>query len=273
VTLVRLHAEAEPPVLAEIAARWFSAGATGLEERPGGLSVYAEQGPELERLSDALAGLPLETLERHAVDPSWQEAWLAALGPRQVTERLTFRPTHAAPAPAGESTLWFAPRASFGAGDHATTRLTARALERLGEAEPDLRLLDVGCGSGVLSLVALKSGFSSALLLDVEQEAVDSAQANAALNGLAAQAEVRRGSAGDVTGSFPVIAANILLPVLLELADALAARLAPGGRLLLSGVLEEQLPELLARYGSLGLEVYEIERESGWALACLRASK
>ncbi len=257
----------------------LDAGAPGLQEEPGALVVYASDTDELQRFLEAVSSVrqaeapaseELGEPEQEPIDHDYHQRWLEALEPSAVTDRLVFRPTHAAPAPPEEQTLWFEPKVSFGAGDHPTTQLAARHLELLGQVQPGATLLDVGTGSGVLALVALRSGFSRATAIDIEEEALASAMGNARLNGLEQRLEVRPGSAGDLSQRFSVVVANIISSVLLSLASHLAARVEAEGQLLLTGLLEEEAAELESHFQSLGLELLERRNQQGWSLLVLR---
>ena len=275
--LVRLTLGVSPDLADALAARLFSAGASGIEEGPSELSVYAEEGPALDALVQAASEFRTEfdpddsgqvsAPELSPVDMSWQDAWKTALVPTQVTRALTFRPTHHPDAPQGERTLWFIPEEAFGSGDHPTSRLVAQALEDLTETRAPgaaLRLLDVGCGSGVLSLVALTHGFQSAVAVDIDEVSVRSTQENAKLNQLEGRLDCRLGSAGDVSGTFDVVAANIISTVLTALSAEVAARVAPGGTLLLSGLLESEQAEVAVVYAALGLTEVKRTHLDGW---------
>jgi SAM-dependent methyltransferase len=114
------------------------------------------------------------------------------------------------------------------------------------------RVLDVGCGTGILSIGAAKMGASEIVGLDVDPDAIAAARANAQTNGVAQAITLSDTPASDLEGTFPLVVANILAHILLALADALVARTAPGGRLILSGLLAEQADELLEAFTQRG---------------------
>jgi ribosomal protein L11 methyltransferase len=178
---------------------------------------------------------------RFVVHPAWEEP---DVGPGDVTVAID------------------AERA-FGQGNHPTTRLVVGALDAL--IEPGHSVLDVGCGSGVLSVVAARTGASRVVAVDIEEAAVAATSANAERNGVGATVEASATPVQEVTGAFDVVVANILAPVLVELAPAVAARVAPGKTLVLSGLLSSQRDEVLAAYPGF---VVEAETEiDGW-LCC-----
>ncbi|HSC87504.1 MAG TPA: 50S ribosomal protein L11 methyltransferase [Polyangiaceae bacterium] len=258
----------------------FEAGAAGLEEAPGALVTYVPDrdaaAPLLEAFADfrerVLTLMPDAELgepELSETNDEWQRAWLDALGPEPLGEDLVLRPTTHAPAPDGERTLWFEPTASFGAGGHATTRLAAAALSAICRATPGLRMFDVGVGNGVLTFVALVEGAHSALAVDIDPVAVDALAVNARLNQLGERIEARVGSANATQDTFPLVVANIDTRTLGSLCAALSERVAPGGRLLLTGLLAEDADELASSYAARGLGELERHELGGWALLIL----
>jgi ribosomal protein L11 methyltransferase len=136
---------------------------------------------------------------------------------------------------------------------------------------PGGSLLDVGSGTGVLSLAGLLSGASRSLGLDICARATAAAQVNAAHNGLGERAEFRCGSLVDVSARFDCVVANVEPRVLHALAREVVAALAPGGRLGLSGFLAEEVPALCERYGAFGLQLSLAGSEDGWCVLAGRA--
>jgi ribosomal protein L11 methyltransferase len=161
--------------------------------------------------------------------------------------------------------------AAFGDGTHPTTRLCARAVDACCRWYAPRALLDVGTGTGVLARLARSRGVPLVVGTDVDDEILQVAARNAALDA-APSAPIRFERASpDARGPvFDVVVANILEEVLLSLSSALAAALAPGGRLLLSGVTTLQAPRLRVRCESLGLLVDDTVHLEGWALVQAR---
>jgi ribosomal protein L11 methyltransferase len=144
--------------------------------------------------------------------------------------------------------------------------LAAAAAERL--TGPATSVLDVGCGTGVLAVIAALRGAAPVVAIDIAEAAREAALANAARNGVAGRIDVSTTPLADVPGTFDVVFANILAPTLVALADGLRAALAPGGTLVISGVLDRAYDHVLAALAPLtvvGAEVYE-----GWAAVELR---
>jgi ribosomal protein L11 methyltransferase len=139
--------------------------------------------------------------------------------------------------PADVDVVSVEPGSTFGLGDHPTTILTLRAMRAALAA--GMTVLDVGCGSGVLSVVACRLGAAHATAIDVAAEAVPVTRANAIANDVSERIAVSTTSLGEVEGSFDVVVANILASVLVALAGDLRRVLAPGGALIVSGVLAD----------------------------------
>ncbi|MEQ1788038.1 MAG: 50S ribosomal protein L11 methyltransferase, partial [Acidimicrobiales bacterium] len=159
------------------------------------------------------------------------------------------------------------PGRSFGSGSHASTRLVLAVLQD--ELRGGERVLDVGCGSGVLAVAACRLGAASAVGIDVDPAAVAATLENAARNGVGAVVAASTTPVGDLRGTFDVVLANIGARVLRELAGPICARVAPGGRLVLAGLLDEQVDGVVAAY--TGMRLAEQRTEDGWTAAVLRA--
>jgi ribosomal protein L11 methyltransferase len=153
------------------------------------------------------------------------------------------------------------PGHTFGHGGHPSTRLVLGALvDRIGGGE---RILDVGCGSGVLSVAAVALGAAGATAVDIDPSAVAVTRSNAAANGMSSLVDARTGSLPAVAGAFDVLVANIGVVVLRHLAPDLAPRLNPGGWLALSGLLSHQWPEVVG--ACAGLQLVQLRTDGGWA--------
>jgi ribosomal protein L11 methyltransferase len=210
----------------------------------------------------------------HVVGDAWRDEWKKHFEPFCICEAIVVRPpwrTYAA-AP-GERVVVLEPGKAFGTGLHETTRLVAAILSDHAAELRGARLLDVGCGSGVLALVALALGAQSARAIDVDPDATAVTRENAERNGVASRVLTDATPVAAITERYLVVVANIEAGTLVELAPALAARTAPGGMLVLSGILApdvapEQLDEVQAAYSGLKLE--EVRRDGEWIAAVLR---
>jgi ribosomal protein L11 methyltransferase len=183
---------------------------------------------------------------RTVQEQDWSQAWKQHYKPILIGERLVVVPAWLESPDPGRVAIRMDPGMAFGTGTHPTTQLCLELLEAC-LPENAAAVIDVGCGSGILAVAALKLGVQAALGVDIDPEAVQAAQANGELNGVAERLEVKLGSVAEVLSgattlrSAPLVLANILAPVIVRLLDdGLADLLDQGGVLVLSGILDEQ---------------------------------
>jgi ribosomal protein L11 methyltransferase len=195
------------------------------------------------------------------------DAWRAWARPQRAGRRLVLQPAWLPVDDGGDDlVVRLDPGRSFGSGSHPSTRLVLAVLED--ELRAGDRVLDVGCGSGVLAVAACLLGAASATAVDVDPDAPRVTDRNAEANGVASLVDASSTPVAEVTGSFDVVVANIGLRVLRELAAPLRARVAPGGLLVLAGLLDGQVDEVVAAH-HLSTEVGRRSAE-GWAVVLLR---
>jgi len=197
-------------------------------------------------------------------DQNWNEAWEKTIRPIHATERIVIRPTwHPYEPRPGETVIVIDPKMSFGTGYHETTRLMLRLMER--HLPPGSRVLDVGTGTGVLAIAAVKLGAASTLGTDIDEWSFENARENISLNDVAGQVTVERGDLPAQPGQpFGMIVANIQRDVLLELLPRVLRLIVPGGILLLSGLLIGDRQEMLDALGAAGVRVVDELRENEW---------
>ncbi|MDZ7852489.1 MAG: 50S ribosomal protein L11 methyltransferase [Halomonas sp.] len=199
-------------------------------------------------------------------DRDWEREWMDDFHPLRMGERLWIVPSWHAPPEPDAVNLHLDPGLAFGTGTHPTTALCLAWLDGLAVANElqELDVLDVGCGSGILAIAALKLGARQATGTDIDPQALQASRDNAERNGVA-EADFRLCYPEQLeAGEFPLVVANILAGPLLELADEIAGRVAPGGRLALSGILESQAEEVLDAYRERGLVMDEPEIRESW---------
>ena len=162
--------------------------------------------------------------------------------------------------------------AAFGTGLHPTTALCLEALEEAVQiAAPDA-VLDVGTGSGVLALGALMMGVPRALGIDIDDEALRVAAENARINALDERLQLTRGGPETVTGTWPLVLANVLAAPLIEMAPALVRRVGHHGQLVLSGIPASVEPDVDHAYRRLGMRRVRVTSRAGWVALVLQAS-
>lgn len=234
-----------------------------------------------ERLQDGLAYLsmirPMKELQEKVVaEEEWASAWKDHFHPHRAGERTVIVPTWREYEPVeGDIVVRLDPGMAFGTGLHPTTRLCLRELENL--VTPGMTILDVGTGSGILSLTAAKLGAASALGLDIDPVAVAAARENVSLNDLGAVIDIQEGSLprdgqdplgrareGWPEGGFDLVVANVTAEVLAELAQPLSQAPRPGGMLIGSGIISERFTEAAYALMGAGLRLVDAVSEGDW---------
>lgn len=253
-------------------AEGWAAGSVGFEELESGggitLNLYARS-DTAERVGRALherLGSGCEIGAPEAVPAQdWSHSWRSGFEATVVSPRLLVRPSFATARPQpGQQELVIDPGQAFGTGGHASTRL---ALEWIDAVASDLaagaEVLDVGTGTGILSLAALRLSPACAVALDLDPLAAAAAADNAAANGLAGRLRVFTGPIAAVRrGGFDLVVANLLRTELLPLLGAIAALIKPGGRAIVSGLLAGEREAVEAALVAVGLEPVDVrERE------------
>ncbi len=234
------------------------------------------------RVAEALGHLqafglrPIGELRTRLVhEADWAEAWKAYFPVLRVGRRLVIRPTwrrhRRVP---GDVVLALDPGMAFGTGLHPTTRLCLAGLEALSDrgAVEGSRALDVGCGSGILAIAALKLGAAAVLGVDTDPIAVEATRANARRNFVARRLHAREGSLPTEDRPFDLVLANLIAGVLVPLAPLLRDELRPGGTLLASGIFVDRESDVGAAFQAAGLAIVGRSAEGDWvALEARRA--
>ena len=233
-------------------------------------------------MREALAEFPMDdvtvTFDTEEVeDKDWNETWEQEEGfaPINIDDRLVIydvlHPSDNIPTPNTQHptpiTIGIEARNAFGTGTHETTRMIVGML-----LDMDLkgkRVLDCGCGTGILAITALKCGAADAVAYDIDEWSADNARYNAEINGVADRIEVFEGNAhvlSHISGVFDVVLANINRNILLNDMSAFKEVMAHGGTLILSGFYEEDVPLLEEKAESLGLSLKEKKEEGEWRM-------
>jgi len=268
-------AEAVAEVLSRFAHKGVAieAGPEGVEAGPVVVRAYLPVDSRLpktrRRLEEALWHLsqirPLpEPTFRRIAEADWAEAWKQHLRVLHIGQRIVVRPSWLDYDPQeGEVVIVLDPGMAFGTGLHPTTQMCLTALQK--HVRPGASLLDLGTGSGILSIAGAKLGAERVLALDSDPQAVTVARENVRRNGVADRVGVKEGSLAQAHGRFDLVVVNILARVIVEMLEqGLAKRLAPGGRLILAGLIVDQEPEVREALRRAGLEPSEREQIDDW---------
>ncbi|MDQ3040007.1 MAG: 50S ribosomal protein L11 methyltransferase [Pseudomonadota bacterium] len=206
---------------------------------------------------------------RQVEDQDWERAWMDQYAPMRFGARTWIVPwNHELPVEADTpdaAVVRLDPGLAFGSGTHPTTSLCLQWLDALAERDglQGRDVLDFGCGSGILALAALKLGAGHAVGVDTDPQALLATRDNAQRNGVGAQLDVFLPDDEPVATTYPIVVANILASALDLLADKLASRTQPGGRIALSGILKGQEEELLMRYGTF-FDALTVVQDNDW---------
>jgi ribosomal protein L11 methyltransferase len=196
-------------------------------------------------------------------DQDWVRLTQSQFAPVPITDEFWIVPTWHEPPAQAKEVIRLDPGLAFGTGTHPTTRMCLRWIAQ--HPPRGLRVLDYGCGSGILAIGAVRFGAKDVDAVDIDPAAVESTVANAQANGV----QLRAGLPDKAAGVYDVVLANILAMPLKVLAPLLASHVAPGGSLVLAGILERQADELKEAYAPhLRLDV--ADAEEGWVLMTAR---
>ncbi len=234
-----------------------------------------EEGDErLQSLLDALWRLrfilPMPEPEvREMTEDDWATAWQRDYHTLRLGQRLVIVPDWEEYTPQPDDlVIRLEPGMAFGTGLHPTTRLCAQALEAL--VRPGMRVLDVGTGSAILAIAAIRLGAAQALGTEIDPVAVVAARENVERNGVGDRVRLVEAASPAGHGTWDVVVANILPHILLDMADALAASVLPDGVLVLSGILDTRVAEVEAGFAARGLTLTETLSEQDWTALVLR---
>ena len=221
---------------------------------------------------EKMAGtLPQAHLSRAAVqDADWENNWKQFYKPMEIGERLIVVPEWEQANTQGRITLILNPGLTFGTGSHATTRLCLTALEETihgGE-----RVLDLGCGSGILSIAALRLGAEHAFACDIDEKCVEVAYENAALNGIdRSRYTVRWGDVlsdqqlkAEIGGDYDMVVANIVADVIIGLSGQVRPFLKEDGLFLCSGIIDDRAEEVARHLREAGWDILRTRQSEGW---------
>jgi ribosomal protein L11 methyltransferase len=240
-----------------------------LEQRLAALQIYidslAEIFPELEK-----PGFRTESIR----DPDWGEAWKKYFKPLRVSRNIVIKPTWERFSPTGRDiVIEIDPGMAFGTGQHPSTRMCLEAIEEIllrDRTVDQWRVLDVGTGTGILGIACAKLDAAKVLCVDIDKKAVEIAGENARINQVEDRVEIRNCDVATLTEPFHLIVANITAKVLIKLRSHLIRLLRPGGYLVISGIIEQNKPDIEAHFPSDSFPVHRLITEKEWLCYVLK---
>jgi ribosomal protein L11 methyltransferase len=221
------------------------------------------------------AGLDAHCHTQDVADTDWAESWKEHFDVKRYGKHVVVVPSWRAYEPAaGDLVISLDPGMAFGTGQHETTRMCLEALERA--VKPGMRVLDLGCGSGILSIAAARLGAAGVLALDIDPDCARITRANAARNDCSALIDARVGSLGAgstevdaLVSNIGVLVANIVAGTIIDLAPHLAAALVPRGKLIASGIIGEREAAVVDALRAAGLSIERVHEMGEWR--CIEA--
>lgn len=217
-------------------------------------------------MPDALASREHVRWERYD-DTSWQTAWKDYFKPQHLSPRIVVGPPwESFEAPADGVKIEILPGMAFGTGTHETTQLSARAIDQHIAAGFDGSMLDVGCGSAILSIAARMLGVQEIVGLDLDQDILAVARENLSANRIESGVELSTQSVHELGREFDLVVANILAHILRGLRDELIEATRPGGTLIVCGITTEQSDDFQAHFDVEALEMIRKEVDGEWVL-------
>jgi len=272
---IQVEVTADPALFDDLIGLMSSAGFNGFWEDQSVLRCFMQKDrwmpaclEELQIAARSIAGARALAAPRFDVstleDRNWNAEWEATIGPLRVTDRIMIAPSwHRPPSGAAEIILTIDPKMSFGTGHHETTRMVLKLMERMIPA--GARALDIGTGTGILAIAAIRLGASSAIALDNDAWAVGNARENVRINGVGHAVTVVGGELSDLApGQFDLITANLQRDVIESLIPALRDRLTSNGVLILSGLLAVDAEPVRAALAANALSVVDSLAENEW---------
>ncbi len=212
--------------------------------------------------------IELEELDQQ----DWENAWKQYYKPIKVSEKIVIKPTwEDYEAKLNELVIELDPGMAFGTGTHETTNMCIQALER--HIKSDDEVLDIGCGSGILSIAAAKLGAQSVVGVDLDPMAVRVAKENTEQNNMLGFVEIRHGNLTEVvTHKANIVVANIIADIIIKLADDIADFMKEDGLFISSGIIMPRLEEVKAAIESKGFTILEVNTQGEWACITAKVS-
>lgn len=203
---------------------------------------------------------------------NWNEIWENSIEPIQITENIVVKPSWKNFPTKSQIEVIIDPKMSFGTGHHETTRLITKLIEKFLQKENTV--LDIGTGSGILSIVAIKLGAKYCVAIDNDEWSIQNANENVEKNFVNDKMKILLGTIEDVLeNSFDLIIANIQSSVILPILDEIKLKIKTGGKILLSGLLKVEYENLVSQFQKHSLNIVEQMEENEWLAFCLEKIK
>ncbi len=223
-------------------------------------------------LADLGVGTPFNLKKGIILEEKWAEAWKSNFKPVKVSPRLVVKPPwEKYKKRQGEIVLQIKPGMAFGTGTHQTTQMCLKFLDNLIPQYYQFPIvLDVGTGSGILAIAALKLGAKKVQAIDIDRLALQAAKENARLNKIYHGINFRLASPDQVPGTFDLVVANLLPQELIAVKDSLAAKVETKGALIIAGFLQRQKKEIYRAFAQYGFHIWQTKELNGWVSFVLK---
>jgi ribosomal protein L11 methyltransferase len=252
---------------------------TGINEEDDKIILFADAESEINKsiVEEQLNKLKLNNIvetfgvrEFSLEDKNWNEEWEKSINVIEISDRIVIKPSFRKFTPnKNQLVLEIDPKMSFGTGEHQTTKLVVLLLDKYVKAGQ--KVFDVGSGTGILAIAAVTLGADKALAIDNDEWCYENGIENAEANNCSDKVEVRLAEIENVTETnFDLITANINKHILLNIAERLSSKLAPGGILILSGILMEDEADIWDSYKNFNLELIDRENLDEWLALVLK---
>jgi len=267
---IKLHEDMKEPVMASL----YELGCQGITEGDGELSAYFQDDVDPATVTGSLSVFSgVESSYSVVPEQDWYASWKENFKPFHAAGIMICPPWEDCNAGLGEKKMILDPGQAFGTGDHVTTSTVLGMLKSWAETLPNLpvkRFLDLGTGTGVLSIAAALYGVADITAVDVEEDAIRTAARNILLNNMHERINLIHGSIKEAGRGYDFIAANIFQEALLDMIPDIAAALNMDGKVAVSGLLSGQEEQVIKAAKASGLDIVKVVSCSGWVSVLFR---